>query len=90
MKLDFRFKGKIPERCLGEFNQICMNMRIPFTSLIDSLSTEHGESIDWWVSGLASRYTLSNSLFHYLCCLALLQEVVQKRLKHSLDYSRSL
>ena len=83
MKLDFRFKGKIPERCLGEFNQICMNMRVPFTNLIDSLSNEYGESIDWWVSGLASRYTLSNRLFHYLCCLTLLQELVQKKLSVS-------
>ena len=61
------------------FNQIAIDIRKPFTDLIESISKQHAKNIDWWVSSPASRNTLVSPLFHYCCCIALLQKLIQKK-----------
>ena len=77
MKLYFTADAKIDPEYSVLFNQIAANIHKPFTNLIDSISKKHGQSIDWWVSSPASRNTLASPLFHYCCCIALLQELIQ-------------
>ena len=79
MKLDLTFNGKIDPQYARLFNQIAVNIQKPFTELINSVSRQHAKSIDWWVSSPASRNTFVSPLFHYCCCIALLQELIRKK-----------
>jgi hypothetical protein len=79
MKIDFTFRGKISPQYARLFNQIAVDIQHPFTALINSVSGKHAKSIDWWVSSPASRNTLASPLFHYCCCIALLQELIWKK-----------
>lgn len=79
MKLDFTFQGKIDPKYARMFNQIAVNLHKPFTDLIDSISRQHAKSLDWWVSSPASRNTFVSPLFHYCCCIALLQELIGEK-----------
>ena len=79
MKIDFTFRGKISPQYARLFNQIAVDIQHPFTELINSVSGKHAKSIDWWVSSPASRNTLASPLFHYCCCIALLQELIWKK-----------
>jgi hypothetical protein len=77
MKLDFCFHGKLEPQCVPFYNQIVSRIEKPFINLIDSLSRQHAKSVDWWVSSPASRNTFASPLFHYCCCIALLQELIR-------------
>ena len=77
MKIDFIFNGKIDLQYTRLFNQIAVDIREPFTDIIETLSRQNKESIDWWVSSPASRNTLTSPLFHYCCCIVLLQELIR-------------
>jgi len=79
MKLDLTFNGKIYPQYARIVNQIAVDIRHPFTELINSVSRKHAKSIDWWVSSPASRNTFASPLFHYCCCIALLQELIRKK-----------
>lgn len=59
------------------YNQIAVDIRKPFINTIESISNQHAKSIDWWVSSPASRNTSASPLFHYCCCLALLQKLIR-------------
>ena len=59
------------------FNQIAVDTHISFTEWIDSISRQHAKNIDWWVSSPASQNTSISPLFHYCCCIALLQELIR-------------
>jgi len=76
MNIDFTFQGKIRPGHIRLFNQIAFDIRQPFIELINSLS-KHAKCIDWWVSSPASRNTFTSPLFHYCCCLVLLQELIR-------------
>ncbi|OQX91511.1 MAG: hypothetical protein B6D58_07685 [candidate division Zixibacteria bacterium 4484_95] len=78
-QLDLRYNANIPSEYAKLWNQIAHETHKPFTILIDSLSKQHGKSIDWWVSSPASRNTLTSPLFHYCCCIAFLQELIRKK-----------
>ena len=79
MKLDFCFYGNLESRWLTLYNDIATDIHKPFTNLIDSISKQHAKSIDWWVSSPASRNTFVSPLFHYCCCIALLQELIREK-----------
>ncbi len=76
MKLYFTAEARINSEHSLLFNQIAVNIRESFINFIDSLSIQNRKSIDWWVSSPASRNTLASPLFHYCCCIALLQELI--------------
>jgi hypothetical protein len=77
MKLDLTFNGKIDPQCTRLFNQIAIDIRKPFIDIFGSISRQNEDSLDWWVSSPASRNTLASPLFHYCCCIALLQELIR-------------
>jgi len=77
MELYFTADAKINPEHLVLFNQIAVDIRKPFTDVIDSISRQNKESLDWWVSSPASRNTFVSPLFHYCCCIALLQELIR-------------
>jgi hypothetical protein len=79
MKLYFTADAKINSEHSVLFNQIAVDIRKPFTYLIESISKQHAKNIDWWVSSPASRNTLVSPLFHYCCCIALLQELIREK-----------
>lgn len=78
-KLNFCFEGKLEPRWAQLYNDIAQRIHKPFIVLIDSISKQHAKTIDWWVSSPASRNTLISPLFHYCCCIALLQELIRKK-----------
>jgi len=81
MKLYFTADAKVNPEHSVLFNQIAVDIHKPFTDLIESISRQHAKSIDWWISSPASRNTIASPLFHYCCCLALLQELFRTK-KH--------
>jgi hypothetical protein len=78
MKLYFTTDAKIIPEYSALFNQIAVDIRKPFTDIIESISRQNKDSIDWWVSSPASRNTNTfvSPLFHYCCCIVLLQELI--------------
>jgi len=78
MKLDFTFTGKIEPQYTILFNKIAFDIQMSFSESIDSISKQHANSIDWWVSSPASRNTFTSFFFYYCCCIALLQELISR------------
>ena len=79
MKLYFTADAKIDPEHSVLFNRIAVDIRKPFTGLIESISRQNKDSLDWWVSSPASRNTFASPLFHYCCCIALLQELIRAK-----------
>ena len=79
MKIDFTFNGKLNLQYARLFNRIAIDIQKPFIELIDSVSRQHTKNIDWWVSSAASRNIFASPLFHYCCCLTLLQELIREK-----------
>lgn len=77
MKLIFTAEAKIDPEHSALFNQIAVDIRKNFTDTIESVSRQHVKNLDWWFSSPASRNTFSSTLFHYCCCLVLLQELIR-------------
>jgi hypothetical protein len=78
-QLDLRYHGKIPSKYVKLWDQIAYEIHKSFTDLIESISKQHGKNIDWWVSSPASRNTFASPLFHYCCCITLLQELIREK-----------
>lgn len=57
-------------------NHIASQLRIPFNELIEELSRGHEDDMDWWVSNLSSRNTLSSPLYENLCYLGLIDYLI--------------
>ena len=79
MKLYFTADARINPEHSVLFNRIAAAIREPFTDIIESISRQNRNSINWWVSSPASRNTIVSPLFHYCCCLALLQELIRDK-----------
>ena len=79
MKLYLTTDAKIDPEHSVLFNQIAIDIRKPFIDLIESISRQNAKIIDWWVSSPASRNTFASPLFHYCCCIALLQELIRTK-----------
>lgn len=79
MKLYFTADAKINSEHLALFNQIAIDIRETFIDINESISRQHAKSIDWWISSPASRNTFASPLFHYCCCLVLLQELIRAK-----------
>ena len=76
MKIYFTKNGKVNPQYSVLFNQIAADNHKPFIDLVDSVSGQNADSIDWWVSSPASRNTKTSPLFYYCCCIALLQALI--------------
>ena len=73
--LDLRWNGKLPENYGQIFNEIAYLIRKEFVELIEQLSSNMSNNLDWWVEGPASRNYFSSPLFHYCCSLVLLEKL---------------
>lgn len=60
------------------FNEVAQGLREPFSQYIDSLSRQHPDSIDWWVTTVASRNTIAGSAFLNLAYLLYADEVLER------------
>ena len=78
-QLDFRYGAIISSKYVKQWNKIAYENHKPFTELIDCISRRHTKNVDWFVSSPASRNNLKIPLFHYCCCLVLLQELIRAR-----------
>ena len=79
MKLHFTADEKIDPELSVLFNRVAINIRESFVDAVEFLSRQNKDSLDWWVSSPASRNTLASPLFHYCCCIAMLQELIRKK-----------
>ena len=84
MKLDLRIQGKFSIQQAIKIEQIAKSIRYSFTDFIQELSEPHKSNLDWWVEGPASRNTFSSPLFHYCCCLVLVQNFLDEKTHISL------
>ena len=73
--LDLRWNGKLPENYGQIFNEIAYLIRKEFIELIEQLSSNMSNNLDWWVEGPASRNYFSSPLFHYCCSLIFIENV---------------
>jgi surface carbohydrate biosynthesis protein (TIGR04326 family) len=73
-------------------NRIASNLRVPFNNFIEELSNGNEDNIDWWVSNIASRNTLSCSLYTNLSYLAFVDHLLNDgyRINRIAVYSRGL
>lgn len=79
MNLDFCFGGKLNRELIPLFNEIAFDIRQEFVDLITDISRGNEDNIDWWVSGPSSRNPFISPLFHYCCCLVLLEKLGSER-----------
>lgn len=79
MKLYFTVDTRTNPQHLILYDQIAVAIRNPFINIIESISKQYAKSIDWWVSSPASRNTIASPLFHYCCCMALLQKLISEK-----------
>ena len=76
--LDLRFNGRLSRELSTVFNRLSHSLRRPFNELVTCISAPHGDSIDWWVQGPASRNTLASPFFHYFCALHLVGYLINQ------------
>lgn len=76
--LDLTLNGEIPFSYVLLYNRIAFDIRKDFNDLIGAFFRNRSTNMDVIVSSPASRNTFASPLFHYCCCLALLQELVLK------------
>jgi hypothetical protein len=79
MKLYFTADAKINPVYSVLFNQTAINIQKIFIDLIESISRQNKDRLDWWVSSPASRDIIKSPLFHYCCCIALFQELIREK-----------
>ena len=58
------------------FNQIALDTRIPFNSLVEDISMPYVNNIHWIVSSIASRNKYSSPLFYRCCQLAFIRKLI--------------
>jgi len=71
MKLDLSGTESLDTTHLDSLNEIAAALRRPFNGLVRDLASQHGATIDWWVTPVASRNIFSCALF-LRCCKLLL------------------
>lgn len=76
-RLDLRYQGHLDPKYMSLFNKIASEIRQDFTDLVQDISEEHKDNLDWWVSSPASRNIYASPLFHYCCSLVFLQELLK-------------
>ncbi len=62
-------------------NQVALENQALFVQLIMKMGQGLEDNIDWWVSGVASRNTLSSSLFLNCCYFAFIKQLIEQRYK---------
>lgn len=63
---------------IKDIEKIAKNKKRDFNSLIDAVSQMNENSIDWWVSPVATRNTYQSNLFFEYCELIYISELINK------------
>ena len=63
MRLDLSGKTLLTPQEARQLDRVANEIRSAYVGLIDRLSRQHTNSIEWWVSEIASRNTYTSSLF---------------------------
>ena len=79
MKLDLRFNANLPSEVIPFFNKVSELNRNPFNEFIDSISRPLIDNIDWWSENVSSRNTYASPLFHYFCCVKLIDQLLKEK-----------
>ena len=79
MNLDLRFNASLPPEVTPLFNKVSELNRNPFNEFIDSISRPLIDNIDWWSENVASRNTYASPLFHYFCCVKLIDLLLKEK-----------
>ena len=79
MKLDLRFNANLPSEVIPFFNKVSELNRNPFNEFIDSISRPLIDNIDWWSENVSSRNTYASPLFHYFCCVKLIDLLLKEK-----------
>lgn len=64
--------------------EVAKDIRLEYTTWMDSLNRIHGDKLDWWFSSISSRNIYNDNLFQYACYLEILKrlyESIEKRPK---------
>ena len=80
-ELNLCFNGKFSKDQNLDFNNLALKYTKEFIILIDSVSKNNNDNIDWWVSSPASRNIFQSPLFHYYCCFHLVNFYINKNIK---------
>ena len=75
--LDLRFRGQLESESNILFNKISNDLKHQFNKLITDISIPNKHNIDWWVSELPSRNTLTSPFFHYFCSIHFLDYLIK-------------
>ena len=77
MNLYFTADQQIDSDVSIAFNKVAVEISKSFVDIIEFVSKQNSDNIVWWVSSPANKNTFINPLFHYCCCIALLQELIR-------------
>ena len=64
--------------------------RKTFFSIIEKISKENFNNVDWWVSPIGERNNYSTKLFHYLCIIETIEVLYKKKNTTRIHYIRKL
>lgn len=78
MDFDFRFNYPLDGRVIPLFDEVATLSRDKYNGLIATASRPLMRDIDWWCENTSSRNTYASPLFHYVCSIELLKEILCK------------
>lgn len=76
MTLDLTGRTPLSPEHAKTLNELAIGLRHRIVALIDQMSSEQGNNIDWWVTPLASRNPFASRLFLSCCRIALLDRLL--------------
>ncbi|MFZ3018234.1 MAG: hypothetical protein WA056_07255 [Gallionella sp.] len=76
MTLDLTGRTPLSPEHAKALNELAIGLRPRIVALIDQMSSEQGNNIDWWVTPLASRNPFASRLFLSCCRIALLDRLL--------------
>ena len=80
MIIDLRFGKGIDPLITPYFDEISYANRSTFNEFIGSFSSELIQNLDWWADNPSSRNTYASPLFHYFCCIHLIEKLSRENI----------
>ncbi len=75
MILDLTFKSKINNSFSENFEIITNKTIDDFHKIVEKISYDNLNNIDWWVSSVSSRNTIQSPFFHHICTVNFLSSL---------------
>jgi hypothetical protein len=77
LRIDLSKSGRLTVAQAKQLTVVADRVRVLYNEMIERLSAGNENSIDWWVSGIASRNTYTSSLFLDCCYAVLVRELLE-------------